>query len=171
VNLSLGIGDALEDGDGFLLHPRRELALGDELFDRGKIPTVIMRMIVIVRFVTVFAVLMVRVVMRLVMMLVICTFVLVRMVMIFMLMIATFSVFVVMIVIVRQVNVELDARDALSLILSDVQMEAIEFQFFDLAGEFVRVNAEVQHRADKHVTANAAEDVEIESFQIGWLRS
>ena len=128
VNLSLGIGDALEDGDGFLLHPRRELALGDELLDRGKIPTVIMRMIVFaVMFVTMIAAFMVLVRMFFVVMISVSVIVRMLMAMLIMVVVAIFSVFVAMIVIVRQVNVELDTRDALSLILSDVQMEAVEF--------------------------------------------
>ena len=45
VNFSLGLGDALKDGDGFLLHPGGQLAARNELFDFGKIPLVIVRML------------------------------------------------------------------------------------------------------------------------------
>ena len=83
-------------------------------------------MIVIVRFVTMFAVCMVRVVMRIVMV-VVCAFMPVRMRVFFMLMVATFSVVMIVVVLMREVDIELDPRDALPLVLGNVQMEAIEF--------------------------------------------
>ena len=83
-------------------------------------------MIVIVRFVTMFAVCMVRVVMRIVMV-VVCAFMLVRMRVFFMLMVATFSVVMIVVVLMREVDIELDPRDALPFVLGNVQMEAIEF--------------------------------------------
>ncbi len=46
VNFSLGLGDALKHGNGFLLHPRGEFAPRDQFLDFGKIASVIGRMIV-----------------------------------------------------------------------------------------------------------------------------
>ena len=71
---------------------------------------------------------------------------------------------VLMVVVVREMHIELDARDALAFILAEVQMEAVELELLQLAGEFVGVHAEVKQRADEHVTADAAEDVKIKSF-------
>jgi len=132
-------------------------------------------MIVTRRFVSVFAGFMMRVVMRLVMM-ILCTFVLVLMVVVFvlviatfavmmiMLVIATFAVMMIMVVVMREVDIELDPRDALPFILADVQMKAIELKFLQLVRQFVRVHTEIKHRADEHIAADAAEDIEIKSF-------
>ncbi len=120
-------------------------------------------MIVIRRFVSVFAGFMMRVVMRLVMM-ILCTFVLVLMVVVFVLVIATFAVMMIMVVVMREVDIELDPRDALPFILADVQMKAIELKFLQLVRQFVRVHTEIKHRADEHIAADAAEDIEIKSF-------
>ena len=40
--------------------------------------------------------------------------------------VAIFSMFVMMVVIVREMNVEFDSSDALPLVLGDVQMEAFK---------------------------------------------
>ena len=37
VDFAFRVGDALEDGDGFLLHPGGQLAGGDQFFDLGEI--------------------------------------------------------------------------------------------------------------------------------------
>ena len=85
--------------------------------------------------------------------------------------IATFTVLMVVVVFMREMHIELDAGDALAFVLADVQMEAVEFEFLQLAREFVGVHAEVEQRADEHVAADAAEDVEIESFHLGSFRA
>ena len=48
VDFAFGVCDALKHRDGFLFHPRRELALFDELFDCRKVAAVIMRMLMVV---------------------------------------------------------------------------------------------------------------------------
>jgi hypothetical protein len=151
VDFSLGHGDALENGNGFFLHPRREFAFADKFFDVGKVAAIFVGMgvvrgawCVIVRMSVVVMMMFVTVFMRAV--------------------VAIVTVFVVLVVFVREVHVELDAGDALPLLLADVQMEAVEFELLDLAREFVRVHAEVEQRADEHIAADAAEDVEVKSF-------
>jgi hypothetical protein len=89
--------------------------------------------------------------------------------MFFMCVIATVLVFVF--VFRREVDIELDAGDTLSFLLTDVQMKTGELELFLFARELVRVHAKVQERANKHVTADAAEDVEVKSFHIACLRS
>ena len=44
VNFSLRLGDALKDGDGFLLHPGGKFAARDELFDFGEIALLVVVM-------------------------------------------------------------------------------------------------------------------------------
>ena len=53
------------------------------------------------------------------------------------LMIATVSV----VVVIREMHIELDARDALAFVLADVQMKTIELKFLEFASEFVRIHA------------------------------
>ena len=67
-------------------------------------------------------------------------------------------------VIVRQMHVEFHAFDAGFLFARDVQVVAAKLQFFQLAFQLVRVRAQINHRADEHVAADAAEDVEIKRF-------
>jgi hypothetical protein len=43
---------------------------------------------------------------------------------------------------------------------------AVEVELFQFVLELVRINAEIEHRADKHISADAAEDVEVEGFHI-----
>ena len=69
-----------------------------------------------------------------------------------------------MIVIVFQVNVELRSFDLKTFGAFDVQVVTVEVQLREFVLELVKINAEIQHRADEHVAADAAEDVEIESL-------
>jgi hypothetical protein len=69
-----------------------------------------------------------------------------------------------MFVVVRQMHVELDSFDAGFLFARDVEVIAAKLQFFQFVLQLVRVRAQVNHRADEHVTADAAEDVEIKRF-------
>ena len=46
VNFSLRLGDALKNGDGFLLHPGGKFAARNQLFDFRKIPLVLVVMAV-----------------------------------------------------------------------------------------------------------------------------
>ena len=81
------------------------------------------------------------------------------------------SVLMLMVVFMRKMHVELDAGNALAFVLADVQVEAVELELLQFARELVRVHAEVKQRADEHVTADAAEDVEIKSFHLGSFRA
>jgi hypothetical protein len=134
MNFSLGFRDAPEHGDGFLFHPRGEFAAGDQLFDPGEIPLLVMRMVVVV------AVLMqmpVLVWMRM-----------------------TVCVCVIM----RAVDIKLHARYGRLFLARNVEMVAVQLEFFQLAFELVRVQAKVEKRAEEHVTRDAAEKVEVKDF-------
>ena len=64
----------------------------------------------------------------------------------------------------RQMHVELHAFDRGLVLAGDMQMVAIQFEFAQRARELVGIHAEIKERADEHVAADAAEEVEIESF-------
>ncbi len=116
VNFSLRLGDALKDGDGFLLHPRRKFAARNQFFDFGKIPLVIMLMLVMMHD---------RVRVRengcrtrcvVVMMLVVMC--------------------MVVVVVVREMDIKLHAGDGGFLPARNVQMPAVELEFLQLALQF-----------------------------------
>ena len=54
-------------------------------------------------------------------------FMVVMMFMLIVLMVATFPMVMIMVMFMRKVDIELDPGDALAFVLSDVQMEAVEF--------------------------------------------
>ena len=61
-------------------------------------------------------------------------------------------------------DIELHAVDAGFLFARDVKMIAVELQLLQLALQLARVRAQVNQRADEHVAADAAENVEIKCF-------
>jgi hypothetical protein len=73
-------------------------------------------------------------------------------------------VIVVMMVIVGQMNIKFDSGDSGFFLARDVEVIAIDLQFLQLVLELMGVNAQVEQRAQKHVAADAAEDIEVEDF-------
>ena len=73
---------------------------------------------------------------------------------------------VVVFMVMREVNVKFYAGDGRFLLARDMQVIAVELEFHQLAFEPLRVHAEVQQRGDKHVTGDAADEVEIEGFHL-----
>ena len=67
-------------------------------------------------------------------------------------------------VIMRQMDVKLRADDAAAGLTADVQVVAGDAETGERAFEFGRVDAQVEERADKHVAADAAEQIEVERF-------
>ena len=63
-----------------------------------------------------------------------------------------------------EMDVELHALDAHFLLPRRVQVVAVEGHLFQLTLQGAELDAEVQQRAKKHVTADAAEEVEVEGF-------
>ena len=117
VNLAFGVGDALKDGDGFLLHPRRKLAARNQLFDFGKTALTFVRV----------SVFMVRVM------------VVVRMVVNvqaaggFVRVTGMRFVAVMVVVFVREVHIQLHAGDGGFFAATDVEMIAVKLELFQLA--------------------------------------
>jgi hypothetical protein len=71
------------------------------------------------------------------------------------------SVMMLMVVGVGQMDIQFHAFDAGFLLARDVQVIAVELQFLQLALQFAGVHAKVQQRADEHIAADAAENVEV----------
>jgi hypothetical protein len=67
----------------------------------------------------------------------------------------------VMVMILREVNVEFHSGDGGFLLMRNMQMVAAKLEFFQFAFESVGVHAQIQQRADEHVACDAADEVEI----------
>ena len=63
--------------------------------------------------------------------------------------------------VIFDVDVEFDARDAGFFRAVRMQVIAIELELLELALEFLEIDAQVQKGADEHITGNAADEVEI----------
>ena len=71
---------------------------------------------------------------------------------------------VLMGMIVRQMNIELRSRDGASLLPRDVQMVFAQSKLPQLVLEGRSIHAQIQQGADKHVAADATEDIEVKCF-------
>ena len=69
-----------------------------------------------------------------------------------------------MVVGIGQVDIQFHAFDAGFLLARHVQVIAVELQFLQLALQFAGIHAQIQQRADEHVAADAAENVEVKCF-------
>src|SRR6266568_6799893 len=69
---------------------------------------------------------------------------------------------------VGKVNIELDALDAGLVPARDMQVIALQPQLFQLLFQPIGCDTQVEQRPDKHIAADAAEDVQIQCFH-GWL--
>ena len=144
MNFTFRRRDALEDGDGPPLHPVRKLAAVDEFLDFPEGASVLV--LVLVGRLFVVALLVPVRMMALVRMAVPVAFVM------------------VVAVVVGQMHVELGAGNVRPLLAGDVQVEFAQPEFFQLMLEAVEVHAQVEQRAQKHVAADTAEDVEVKCF-------
>ena len=79
-------------------------------------------------------------------------------------------VFVVMMVIL-EMNVELDAFNIGLLPAPDMQVITVELQFRQFLLQLARIDSQIDHSAEKHVAADAAENVEVKSLHEFGLRS
>ena len=71
------------------------------------------------------------------------------------------SMHVLVAMLMREMNLELHSLDGGFVSAGNVQMVAVEIQLFQFVLQFVRIDTEIEQRADKHVAADAAEDVQI----------
>ena len=162
------LGDTLEHGDGLFLHPGREFAFGNQLFDFRKVAAVIVLEVFlfgidIVNAIGVMLEIQIRRWRRLVMMgMFVAVAVTVWVAMIMVRVVVTVAVIVV--VPMSQMHIELYPFDGSLVLTGNVQVIAVQFQFAQRLRERVGIRAEVNQGADKHVTADAAKNIEIECF-------
>jgi hypothetical protein len=95
-------------------------------------------------------------------------FVFVMVLLVFVLMGVMMPVFMMMVVfivivmmVIFNVNVELGALNVGLLAARGVNMKFVEVQLFQFVLQLPKIDAKVEHRADKHIAADAAEHVEI----------
>ena len=72
-----------------------------------------------------------------------------------------FIMIVIVMMIVFEVHVELRALNVGLFATRGVDVKFVEMQFFQFVLQSPKVDPEVEHRADKHIAADAAEHVEI----------
>lgn len=82
--------------------------------------------------------------------------------------IAVFMIAVVMVVItasiVLHMDIELGSCDVRTLLTRRVQVVSADPELLELVFQLVEVHAHIQQRTDEHVTADAAENIEIQRF-------
>ena len=76
----------------------------------------------------------------------------------------------IVVMIFLEVDIELGTRDMCALLFRNVQVITVQAKFLQLVFEAVKVHAQVQQRAEKHVAADAAENVEVKRLHAlaGW---
>ena len=74
------------------------------------------------------------------------------------------AVIAVMLMLVIEMHIELHTRDSLPLLPSDVKVIPVELELGEFSFELARVHTQINQRANKHVTADTAENIEIKCF-------
>jgi hypothetical protein len=75
------------------------------------------------------------------------------------------ALFVFVFVVVGEVDVKFDAFDCATLGAMGVKVVAAQGEFGEFGLELRQFKAEIKHGSDKHVAADAAENIEVEGFQ------
>ena len=88
-------------------------------------------------------------------------FVFVMVMPVFVVMVVMFIMIVIVMMIVFEVHVELRALNVGLFATRGVDVKFVEMQLFEFVLQLPKVDPEVEHRADKHIAADAAEHVEI----------
>ena len=73
------------------------------------------------------------------------------------------------IVVMREVNVKFHTVNGGFLLARNVQVPAVELEFFQLAFEFAGVHAKVKQRGDKHVAGDAAEKIKVKRLHAKFI--
>ena len=74
------------------------------------------------------------------------------------------NVLMVMLVLMREMHIELHPFDVGLVPARDVQMIAFELELFQLPLQFLGINTQIQERADEHIAADAAENIQIQGL-------
>jgi hypothetical protein len=147
VNFSLCVSDALEDSDGFLLYPRGKFAARNEFPNLGEIALVVMRMVMVVVMMAMIVAVTVFVNMDTA-----CAFCNVM----FMPM--------RMLVVMSKVNVKFHPGNGRFLLARNVEVIAVEPEFFQFTFKFLGIHSKVEQRGNEHVAGDAADEVEVKDF-------
>ncbi len=67
-------------------------------------------------------------------------------------------------VLMGQMHIELHSFDLRFVLAGRVQMVSIKAELRELMFQLVKIDTEIQHCADKHVTADAAKNIEEKCF-------
>ena len=78
---------------------------------------------------------------------------------------------VLVVMIMGEMHVELHTGNALPLLPRDMQVVAVEFQLGEFSFQFSGVYAEINQRADEHIAADAAENVEVQGLHLTLTRN
>ena len=70
--------------------------------------------------------------------------------------------FMPVVVIMSEMDIEFCAFDIQPLLAADVQVITLEFEFGQLALELRKIDPEIEQSADEHVAANPAENVQVD---------
>jgi hypothetical protein len=81
-----------------------------------------------------------------------------------MLVFVTVTARMAVVMIVREVDIEFRAFDLKTFCALCMQVITVKMKLFEFVLELVEINAEVEHRANEHIAADAAEDVQIYCF-------
>ena len=75
-----------------------------------------------------------------------------------------FLIVVMVMMILLQVDVELHAFDIRFLSARRVQVVIVKLELLEFVFELFEIDAQVEHRPDEHIAADAAKNVEVDSF-------
>jgi hypothetical protein len=87
--------------------------------------------------------------------------------MVVMVMVLGMSVPVLVVMCIGQMNIEFYPGNSRFFLARNMEVKTIEPQFLQFMLELMRVHAKVQQCAQKHIAADAAEDIEVKSFHAG----
>ena len=76
------------------------------------------------------------------------------------------SVRVLVTVLMREVDIEFDSFDGRFLSAGNVQMVPIKLQLLQFVLQVVRINAQIEQRANEHVAADPAENIQIQGLHL-----
>jgi hypothetical protein len=183
VDRPLGNSDTVENCYSSLLYPRRQSASLNQRFYLGEVSAVSMRMFIVLMSMMVVLVMLVVVVVLVLVPVFVGMFMgvlggmimRVRMfvfpalrvvvhVLVSMLVVILMVVTMVVIMFMRQVDIELRAFDGLLLRTVHVKVIPLQAQFLQLHIKRAGVYAKIEHRANKHVAADAAKNIQVKSF-------
>lgn len=68
------------------------------------------------------------------------------------------------VIMIGQMNVEFDSGNPRFFAARNVEVITIDVEFLQFVLELVRIDAEIQQRADEHIAADSAENIQVKCF-------